>query len=199
MVCLTNFSTTKGTLALSLPHAILGLLTYKPMSGYDVKTFFEKSIEHFWPAQLSQIYRELGTLEKRGCVNSHVEPQEGRPDKKVYNITEEGREELLHWLHESPKSLLAYARDETCLRMFFGSRVEPGEMIFQLKLLIREKQKTLQILGDIYESVKHAGYPTEELYWQLTIRKGLLIAAAEVQWAHECIAELEDIRRPRHE
>lgn len=50
---------------MSLPHAILGLLNYMPMTGYDLKNFFDDSIDFFWSAQMSQIYRELKNLEKR--------------------------------------------------------------------------------------------------------------------------------------
>lgn len=64
---------------MSLPHAILGLLTYQPMTGYDLKQVFDTSINHFWSAHQSQIYRELAALESKGQVTSQIEPQEGTP------------------------------------------------------------------------------------------------------------------------
>ena len=49
---------------MSLEHAILGFLTYRPMSGYDLKKFFDESVRHFWSAPQSQIYRTLGRDEE---------------------------------------------------------------------------------------------------------------------------------------
>ena len=42
-----------------LKHGILGLLNYGDMTGYEIREAFESSLKFFWPAQTSQIYREL--------------------------------------------------------------------------------------------------------------------------------------------
>ena len=83
---------------MSLDHAILGFLNYKPMSGYDLKSVFDLSVKHFWPAEQSQIYRTLSRLSEQGFTNIEVVRQEDRPDRKVYHITDFGREELHKWL-----------------------------------------------------------------------------------------------------
>ena len=49
-----------------LKHGILGLLNYGDMTGYEIKDVFEHSLNFFWTAQTSQIYRELQTIEKKG-------------------------------------------------------------------------------------------------------------------------------------
>ena len=54
---------------MSLSHAILGLLTYRPLTGYGLKKIFDKSISHVWAASLSQIYRELSALKKKDMYN----------------------------------------------------------------------------------------------------------------------------------
>ena len=78
-----------------LKHGILGLLNYHQMTGYEIMTVFRDSLHFFWSAQTSQIYRELQTLETRGWVNKTTVLQQSRPDKNMYTITPEGREELL--------------------------------------------------------------------------------------------------------
>ncbi len=83
---------------MSLPHAILGFLNYAPMTGYDLKKAFDTSVRHFWPADQAQIYRTLKELMRQGWVTVEVVPQEDRPNRKVYHITEAGREELRRWL-----------------------------------------------------------------------------------------------------
>src|SRR5690349_16257537 len=84
---------------MSLTHAILGLLTQSPMTGYDLKNYsFDTSVAHFWPADQAQIYRTLDKMAEQGWVESRVEFQEDRPNRKVYSITDDGRDELQRWL-----------------------------------------------------------------------------------------------------
>jgi PadR family transcriptional regulator AphA len=73
---------------MSLEHAILGFLNYGPSSGYDLKKVFDVSVQHFWPADQSQIYRTLSRLEDEGWAEMELVEQEDRPDRKVYHITE---------------------------------------------------------------------------------------------------------------
>ena len=52
-----------------LKHGILGLLNYKEMTGYEIMEIFRDSLNYFWDAKTSQIYRELQGLEQKECVN----------------------------------------------------------------------------------------------------------------------------------
>ena len=54
-----------------LKHGILGLLNYGDMTGYEIREVFNKSLNFFWQAQSSQIYRELRTLEKKRMDNHY--------------------------------------------------------------------------------------------------------------------------------
>ena len=81
-----------------LKHGILGLLNYGDMTGYEIREIFNKSLDFFWQAQSSQIYRELRTLEKNGWITIATVEQSERPNKNVGSITEYGRTELLSWL-----------------------------------------------------------------------------------------------------
>ena len=86
---------------MSLNHILLGLLR-DPATGYDLKNAFSQSARHFWSAELSQIYPTLKRLEQRGLLRSRVEPSPKGPNRKVYWLTDEGRAELLRWLHAGP-------------------------------------------------------------------------------------------------
>ena len=80
---------------MSLGNALLGLLSHGPMTGYDLKKLLDHPIGFFWVAQMSQIYRELNKMEEKGLVKSAIEPQEKRPDRKVYQLTKGGKETFL--------------------------------------------------------------------------------------------------------
>jgi hypothetical protein len=73
---------------MALPHAILGFLDYGPMSGYDLKKFFDQSVAHFWSATQSHIYKALENLEQTGLVS----------DGNVSSHHPEYREGLTHYL-----------------------------------------------------------------------------------------------------
>ena len=72
---------------MSLPFGLLGLLTYQDSTGYDLTKLFEESLNNFWHAQSSQIYRELERMERKGWVTSRNIIQDKRPNKRVYSIT----------------------------------------------------------------------------------------------------------------
>ena len=181
---------------MSLPHAILGLLTYQPMTGYDLKQVFDSSINHFWSAHQSQIYRELAALESKGQVTSQIEPQEGRPDRKVYSITGNGKQELQSWLGQFPAVISQPHRNELLVRIFFASRLPLAELKFQLQRFLREQQQLLesyQWIADrtIREHPEIPGYPDERFYWGLALKRGIAVTKADIRWAEECIREIE--------
>ena len=109
-----------------LKHGILGLLNYCDMTGYEIRTAFRASLNHFWQAQTSQIYRELQALENSGWITAvHVE-QKGKPDKNILSITDEGRKELLRWLETNkPDYEPVLSHGDLCLPNIFidGDRV----------------------------------------------------------------------------
>ncbi len=77
---------------MSLKHAILGFLNYQPQTGYELKEVFDDSVQHFWSADQSQIYRTLNELMAENYVTMEVVPQDNRPNRKVYSITTSGRD-----------------------------------------------------------------------------------------------------------
>lgn len=104
-----------------LKHGILGLLNYGDMTGYEIREIFNKSLNFFWQAQSSQIYRELRTLEKNGWITITTVEQSEKPNKNVCSITEDGRTELLSWL--STQNPIGDTRVPLLMQVFFlGNR-----------------------------------------------------------------------------
>jgi len=85
---------------LSLKHALLALLTARPMTGYQLAKQFDVSVTFVWHAPHSQIYPELRRLEADGLVSAEAVPRGSRATKRSYSITEAGREELERWVAE---------------------------------------------------------------------------------------------------
>ena len=70
----------------------LGLLSLGEACGYDLKKHFESMFRHFFSAGYGSIYPALADLADAGFVQCREVPQEGRPARKIYAITDMGRE-----------------------------------------------------------------------------------------------------------
>ena len=115
---------------MSLAHAILGLLQQEERTGYDLKTScFDRCVAHLWPADQAQIYRTLEKLVEQGWITCAVEIQHDRPNRKVYSVTEAGKDELIRWLQCSGP--LPTLREPLLVQLFFSAQL-PNEAIIQL-------------------------------------------------------------------
>jgi DNA-binding PadR family transcriptional regulator len=101
----------------TLRYIILGLLGARPMSGYDIKRAFDRSLATYWNAGNSQIYTTLKALATNGSVTSELVHTEGRPSRRVYRLTDRGRGELDAWLLEPIPG--RFTKDEFLTRLFF--------------------------------------------------------------------------------
>ncbi|WP_058303122.1 PadR family transcriptional regulator [Gorillibacterium timonense] len=175
---------------MSLHYAILGLLKSNPMNGYSLKKTIDKSINHFWVASLSQIYRELNALESKGYVSSEVYPQSDKPDKKIYCITKAGEVAFHDWIVAFPEVLSKDTRDEFTMRIFFGSHVSPEELFKQFQRFKEEKQRRLEEMREIGRlSLKDKSNP-ETLYHSFVLKRACSTLETLMKWADECMEEL---------
>ena len=169
------------------------------MAGYDLKRIFDDTIGFFWAAQMSQIYRELNKLEEKGLVKSEVEPQEKRPDRKVYQLTKEGRETFLNWLNRSPNQLSQTSRSRFLMRIFFSSRIKLDELAFQIKRYKKEKEEQLRYLNKVEQWIKDYSrekkFKEDAFYWNLIVKKEYKSIAAGIEWADECLQLIEQKKR----
>lgn len=182
-----------------LKHGILGLLNYHEMTGYEIMEVFRDSLRFFWSAQTSQIYRELQGLERRGWVSKAVIPQQGRPDRKVYSITEEGKRELLRWLSEEDPGL--NPRTPILMKVFFmGERSREENIIYfrNLKAMCEGFLKQLEAVPEyieMYGSIMGEESKGEKTaYWQMTVDYGRRNMQMYIGWAESCIERLEEIQ-----
>ncbi len=187
-----------------LEHAILAFLDFQPMSGYDLKKLFDVSVAHFWSATQSHIYKSLEGLEKKGWAQAHVIPQEGKPNRKEYQITDEGRAELRRWL---VTPLPVDPVREACLVQIFFSHFSTNEEIaalFQARIKeIREQLHTLKTTAQvaIEENAKQIGIERAHQLWQITLDYGIEHYEFELAWHEKTMArinKLPPLAPPKH-
>jgi len=79
-------------MAMNVRTLCLGVLSFKEASGYELKKEIEDGMySHFIDASYGSIYPALTQMNAEGLLTVRSEEQSGRPDKKVYAITEAGR------------------------------------------------------------------------------------------------------------
>ena len=125
----------------------LGMLTSGPASGYDLKKFFESTFGHFFAAGYGSIYPALSSLAEQRLVQCEEIPQEGKPDRKVYSITDSGRQELMRALdNRTPGHKL---RSEFLATLFFAHLMSDEQINAVLDNRVREVDEFLAMLGAI--------------------------------------------------
>ncbi|MGG1553925.1 PadR family transcriptional regulator [Paenibacillus ferrarius] len=131
----------------SFRHAMLTLLAREPLSGYDMKQQMNSRMGPFWKAGSNQIYPELAKMEEEGLVELEVVQQHDyRPARKVYTITESGRQELKRWTMEraEPETI----RDEFLLKAYNLWMADPETMMLRLEEKKKEHEEKLRIYLD---------------------------------------------------
>lgn len=181
---------------MSLEHAILVSLAERPATGYDLARRFGKSLGHFWPATHQQIYRTLTRMAGDGLVSAQVEPGLGRPDRKVHDLTEAGRAELLAWTRRPSAS--HKTRMEIAVKVRGMRHGDPRAVLDDIRAQRAERLALLQH----YRRSADRHYPdparvsAEDLPAYLVLRGGIRAEQGFVDWCDEMLAALAPADEP---
>lgn len=174
-----------------LRHAILGLISLRPQSGYDLGRAFAKSVAHFWYADQSQIYRTIARLEADGAIVTEVIEQSGRPDRRVHSLSSSGRAELDGWL-ASPLEV-ERTKDPFLARVFFAAALGAEGVEELLAERERQAKATLAQLPALPQAVEDL---TSELQLA-TLRAGVAYYEAELAWLADTRRRVAQHRDPQ--
>jgi DNA-binding PadR family transcriptional regulator len=172
---------------MSIKYAILGLLNYSDMHGYQIKKHIEKDFGHMWSINFGQIYPLLKDLEKDGFVNMvEVAPSEnGGPNKKLYSITKKGADEFSQWLAEFPEKPILI-RDPFLLKFAFfgfGSDQRAIEIIDQQIEIYQAQLKQRQLNRKRWER--------QSVYVRLLVDLGITQLEMYMKWLGDTRNEIE--------
>jgi DNA-binding PadR family transcriptional regulator len=181
---------------MSLKYAVLAALLEGEASGYELSKVFDVSLANFWPATPQQLYRELDRLAGEGLIESRTVPQERRPTKRLFSLTQAGRERLSTFAAEPTRRPTA-VRDEFLIKMQAMDGVEPQEV----RALVEERRSWA--LGKLarYERVRERLLDgrTEEEYLRdadrvgpyLTLAAGITFEQENARWCERVLSVLE--------
>jgi len=173
---------------MAIEHSILGMISLKPCSGYDLKAEFEKGGAALLSASsFGSIYPHLKRLEQDGLIEAQEESHDGR-HKKIYELTTLGWQELTNWLEQASEYPIPM-RDELLLKMLFWGSAgkERTTLIEQLQA---RREESLDLLHYIEEWQRNGSAFVDE-YNALVFSYMRTRLEGELAWITETATQLE--------
>lgn len=173
---------------MALSHAILAsLIGGKPCSGYDLAKQFNSSLGHFWKATHQQIYRELARLESQDMVISELVPQDDRPDKKVYRVTDRGKEYLLDWVSKPSPPIMT--KVDLLAKFHIGYLAPPEDIFREIKTLKKRHEDSLvkyrELEKKLFDNPESLSLKAKFRY--LNLKMGINYEEAWIDWIDEAL------------
>jgi len=162
-------------------YAFLALLAKQPAHGYELKQALDSTFGPGWPPlNFGQIYTTLSRLERDGLVHSQDVPQEGRPGKRVYELTPQGRQALQEWV-DTPITG-THIKDDFFVKVVlarFSGIAEPATLIE------RQRMEYLQAIKDM-DNLITTQSPDEDPAALLLVEGAILHLRADLKWLDLC-------------
>jgi DNA-binding PadR family transcriptional regulator len=170
-----------------LALAVLAALAERPMHPYEMASVLRaRGKDDDMPIKWGSLYTVVQNLEKHGFVIATGSVRQGgRPERTIYEITPDGREELQDWVRE----LVANPeREHTKFRAALSvlGAITPDEAISLLRqrhALLQEKLSAMR--STLAENLREIPrmFMVEDEY-------EIAIQQAELTWVHDLLAEL---------
>ena len=169
---------------MSVPHALLALLTDGPKYGLRLQTEFESRTGEVWPLNVGQVYTTLQRLERDGLVESDAN---GERSQKSYRITPAGAQALNDWLR-TPPDLVPPPRDELVIKVLVAMQI-PGIDVGEI--LQAHRRHTIEVMQR-YTRVK-AEAAEDEVPLALVADAELFRLEAIVRWLDAADVRLKQL------
>ncbi|MER6222880.1 PadR family transcriptional regulator [Streptomyces sp. 900105755] len=180
---------------MALRNALMAALLEGEASGYDLAKGFDATVANFWTATPQQLYRELERMEADGLVAARVVEQERRPNKRLFSLTDAGREAVRAYTAEPP-GRPAVVRDELLVKV---QCADAGD-IEAVRTAVAERMEWATAKLARYERIRQrllAGR-SEEAYFAeterigpyLTLLRGMSFERENLQWGDLALRRL---------
>ena len=169
--------------------AVLGLLAWAgESSGYELHKRAGRSVGFIWAPARSQLYAVLKRLAADGLVRGRRVRQSDRPDKRLFSLSDAGRETLAAWLGRV-EPIEPEDRDGVLLKVFFASHGDAGMALAQL----RDWRGRVEARLATYRGIERefdGETGADAAARQQTLRLGIALMEASLGWADETLTAL---------
>ena len=160
-------------------HAVLALLADRPAHGYEIKRGLEQRFGSVVaPLNAGQVYTTLQRLERDELVTDDAVAQSGRPDKRVYRLTDAGRQALEEWL--GVPSAPTRLRDDFFMKLVFAQSLGLAD---PAALIARQREAYLRSLGELERVLADGGADGTTA---LVVEGAALHLEADLKWLDRC-------------
>jgi DNA-binding PadR family transcriptional regulator len=175
---------------MSIKYAILGFLSWTPLTGYELKKMFAESTTLYWSGNNNQIYKTLVELHREGMVTLEVQHQEDHPSRKIYTITEEGRSELRQWVLSTPEP--PQLRNSFLIQLAWADQLRADELDALLEQYEAEVAVQLAMAREQKQRNQHSPQrtPRETYLWQMIAENQIVFYESDLNWVRKLRREL---------
>jgi DNA-binding PadR family transcriptional regulator len=173
----------------SVQKALLALLFERPRHGYELRDLFQAALGGHWELNSGQIYSSLDRLARDGLVVQKSIEKGGGPEKRLWALTDEGKEELASWF-DSPVPRDYRLRDEFYLKLMLALMTQPAQT---RKVLMAQRRELFHELHDLTVR-RNTLDPRQQLARILLLDSAIMHTEAELRWLDMVEARLDDIR-----
>jgi DNA-binding PadR family transcriptional regulator len=160
-------------------HAVLALLADRPAHGYEIKRGLEERFGSVVaPLNAGQVYTTLQRLQRDELVADDAVAQSGRPDKRVYRLTDAGRQALEEWL--GVPSAPTRLRDDFFMKLVFAQSLGLAD---PATLIARQREAYLRALGELERVLTDGGANGTTA---LVVEGAALHLEADLKWLDRC-------------
>jgi DNA-binding PadR family transcriptional regulator len=185
---------------MALRNAVMAALLEGEASGYDLAKDFDATVANFWAATPQQLYRELERMEAEGLVAARLVEQRHRPNKRLFSLTEAGREAVRAYTAE-PLGRPAVIRDELLVKV---QCADAGD-VEAVRAAVVERMEGATAKLARYERIRQQllGGRSEEAYFAeaervgpyLTLLRGMSFERENLQWGDMALRRLDQRAR----
>ncbi len=167
---------------MSLKHTILGFLSWKPLTGYELKKYFIETEFIPWSGNNNQIYKSLMNLHENGFVTKEVIQQENYPAKKVYYITQKGIDELNGWAKSIPN--VPYTKSTFLIQLAWSDGLNNNEIENLINLYQYEVEMQIVMCKERLErkTVFPENNERAEFFWEMLWQNRISNFQNELNW-----------------
>ncbi|WP_280832141.1 PadR family transcriptional regulator [Mycolicibacterium frederiksbergense] len=180
---------------MALRDAVLAALLEGESSGYDLAKRFDASVANFWTATPQQLYRELDRLATDGLITARTVHQERRPTKRMFSLTDAGRDALEAFTVKPPKP--STIRDELLIKV---NAIDAGNatavrdsIAEQLRWATDKLARYERMRARLLDGQGEDDYliETDRVGPYLTLLRGIAFEQENVRWAERTLAVID--------